>query len=521
MRSGMERAAAALCRLTGAYREDLTGSSIMNITNPLWRIGPVIGAGAILTVILLSAGAWAGISADVMYRRLPNGLQALVLENHKAPVATLNVFYRVGSRNETFGETGISHLCEHLMFRGTKKYGPEEFSNIIAENGGEDNAFTSEDYTDYFEIINRDHLDVPLALEADRMANFAPKGFDSEKAVVMEERRLRTEDSPEEALQEEVQAAAFVAHPYHWPVIGWMHDIQGLTLEDALKYHAIYYSPQNAIVVAVGDFDAAKVMKQIEELFGTLSNGPKPPPVTEVEPPQQGERQVRLFHAANVPAMAEAFHAPNQKNAHDAFALEIAGELLGDGKSSRLYKDLVVDKRLVVDVDVDYDMTSFDPNLFWIAAQMRPGVKADDVMAEVDHQLDIIGTQPVTPAELQKAKNLEEAEFVFGQDSIFREAQLLGVYQMLGDYHLIDQYLSTIDKVTAADVQRVIKQYLIKSNRTVGILVPTGLLPHEAGGGAIAAVHHAPLLDAERISGATGARLRPASPDIHSTEALR
>jgi zinc protease len=474
-----------------------------------------------LLILLQSSIARAGISDDVKYKRLPNGLQALVLENHKAPVATLNVFYRVGSRNETFGETGISHLCEHLMFRGTKKYGPEEFSNIIAENGGEDNAFTSADYTNYFEIINRDHLDVPLSLEADRMGNFAPQGFDSEKAVVMEERRLRTEDSPQEALEEQVQAEAFTAHPYHWPVIGWMHDIQGLTLEDALKYHAIYYSPQNAIVVAVGDFDAAKVMKQIEESFGALTNGPKPLPVTEVEPPQQGERQVTLRHAANLPAFAEVFHSPNYQSAKDAFALEVASEVLGDGKSSRLYKDLVIDKQMVVDVDVDYDMTSFDQTLFWIAAQMRPGVKAEDVMAEVDHQLDIIGHRPPAPEELQKAKNLEEAAFVFGQDSIFREAELLGVYQMLGDYHMVDRYLAGIDKVTAADVQKVIRQYLVKPNRTVGVLVPTGLLPHEAGGGAVGAVRHAPSLEPKPGYDAAGRRLKPAPLEGDSSEAFR
>jgi zinc protease len=458
----------------------------MNIT--IWLRRCCVAAAA----VLIAAGtARAGISDNVKYEKLANGLQVLVLENHKAPVATLNIFYRVGSRNESFGETGISHLCEHLMFRGTKKYGPEEFSNIIAENGGEDNAFTSADYTDYFEIINRDHLAVPLSLEADRMANFAPKGFDSEKAVVMEERRLRTEDSPQEALEEEVQAASFTAHPYHWPVIGWMHDIQGLTLEDALRYHAIYYSPQNAIVVAVGDFDSAKVIKQIEESFAAIGNGPKPPPVNEVEPPQDGERRVMVRHAANLPAIAEAFHAPNYRNGADAFATEIAGEILGDGKSSRLYKDLVVDKRMVVDVDVEFDMTSFDPNLLWIAAQLRPGVKADDVLAEVDRQVDLMATQPVSASELQKAKNLEEAGFVFGQDSIFREAMLLGVYQMLGDYHLVDRYLAGIEKVGTADVQRVVKQYLVNSNRSVGTLIPTGLLPHEAGGGGIGTVHHA------------------------------
>jgi zinc protease len=499
----------------------------MNIPNLLCRIGLVTRAAATLIIVAFSGSAWAAFSDNVHYKRLPNGLQALVLENHKAPVATLNVFYHVGSRNETFGETGISHLCEHLMFRGTKKYGPEEFSKIIAENGGEDNAFTSADYTDYFEIINRDHLDVPLSLEADRMANFAPQGFNSEKAVVMEERRLRTEDSPQEALEEQVQAASFTAHPYHWPVIGWMHDIQGLTLEDALKYHAIYYSPQNAIVVAVGDFDAAKVMKQIEELFGVLGNGPKAPPVTEVEPQQQGERQVTLRHAANLPAFAEAFHVPNYTNGNDAFALEIAGEILGDGKSSRLYKDLVIDKQVVVDVDVEYDMTSFDPNLFWVSAQMRPGVKTEDVMAEVDRQLEVIGQQPPAAEELQKAKNLEEAGFVFGQDSIFREAELLGVYQMLGDYHLVDQYLREIDKVNAADVQRVVKQYLVKPNRTVGVLVPTGLLPHEAGGGEVGTVHHGPLLTVDQPSPRLGfaprslyPRLKPAPPGI-SNEGLR
>ncbi|MBV8770956.1 MAG: insulinase family protein [Deltaproteobacteria bacterium] len=485
------------------------------------RIYVVAATVTLLTILWISPSATAGISDAVKYERLPNGLQALVLENHKAPVATLNVFYHVGSRNERFSQTGISHLCEHLMFRGTKKYGPEEFSNIIAENGGQDNAFTSADYTDYFEIINRDHLDVPLSLEADRMANFAPKGFDSEKAVVMEERRLRTEDSPQEALEEQVQAAAFTAHPYHWPVIGWMHDIQGLTLEDALNYHTIYYSPQNALVVAVGDFNAAKVMKQIEELFGSIANGPKPPPVTEIEPPQEGEREVMLRHAANLPAFAEAFHAPNFRNGNDPYALEVAGEILGDGKSARLYKDLVIEKQMVVDVEVEYDMTSFDPNLLWIAAQVRPGFKADDVLAEVDRQLAIIANQPLPAAELQKAKNLEEAAFVFGQDSIFREAQLLGVYQMLGDYHMVDQYLGRIDKVTAADVQRVIKQYLVKRNRTVGVLVPTGLLPHEAGAGTVGAVHHAPPLAEEGTLQTDGGRVTSEQLRLHPTEALR
>jgi zinc protease len=431
--------------------------------------------------IAISTAAGAGIAQDVKTETLPNGLHVLVLENHKAPVATFHVLVKVGSRNEQFGKTGISHLCEHLMFDGTKKLKPEEFGRIIQENGGELNAMTSEDYTEYFETINRDHLEVPITLEADRMANFAPQGFTQEKAVVEEERRLRTDDNPEDALDELARAQAYLAHPYHWPVIGWMNDIEGITLEDALKYHAIYYSPQNAVIVAVGDFDASKVLKQIAEQFGSIPNGPKPPPVTEVEPPQEGERHAVLHHAANLPAFEEDYHVPNLRDP-DAFPLEIASEILADGKSARLYKDLVVDKRMVVEVGGGYDMTSFDPPLFTFAAQLRPGVKTDDAIAELDKQIAALRSAPPAPEELQKAKNLEQAEFVFAQDSIFGEAMRLGIYEMLGDYHLYDQYLPGIDKVTAADVQRVVQKYLIVSNRTTTVLVPTGLLEHEASG---------------------------------------
>ena len=230
---------------------------------------PCQGLALGLSLLIGAGAARAGMTDGVKKVVLPNGITILVLENHKAPVANFNVIYRVGSRNEQVGKTGLSHLLEHLMFRGTKKLKPEEFSNIIQENGGQDNAFTEQDLTAYFEIINRDHLDVPIALEADRMANFEPKGFDSEKAVVVEERRMRTEDNPQDALDEVTQAQAYVAHPYHWPVIGWMHDVEGLTLQDALNYHKIYYSPQNALIVAVGDFDSDAVINgDHRDLFG-------------------------------------------------------------------------------------------------------------------------------------------------------------------------------------------------------------------------------------------------------------
>jgi zinc protease len=274
-----------------------------------------------------------------------------------------------------------------------------------------------------------------------------------------------------------VRAQAYVAHPYHWPVIGWFHDVDGLTLADAMAYHKIYYSPQNALIVAVGDFDSDQVLKQISEAFAGIKNGPKPPPVTELEPPQTGTRRVELQHAANLPAFEEAYHVPNLTSP-DSFALEVASEILSDGQSSRLYKKLVIEKQMVVDIGAGYDMTSFDPGLFIVSAQVRPGIKASDTQVEVEKELAAMRDAPVGAEELQKAKNLEAAQFVFGQDSVMREAEMLGVYEMLGDYHLVDKYLDGIDKVTAADVQRVAKTYLVATNLTEGVLVPTGVLPH-------------------------------------------
>ena len=409
----------------------------------------------LIAAVLFGAGAvCAGMTDAVKTETLPNGLKVIVLENHKAPVASFNVFYHVGSRNEQFGKTGISHLIEHLMFKGTKKLGPEEFSKIIQANGGEDNAMTSSDYTEYFENINRDRLSVPISLESDRMGNFDPKEFDKERSVVAEERRLRTDDEPEDALDEQVRAAAFVEHPYHWPVIGWMQDIQRLTLQDALAYHQIITRRKMQSWWWWEISTPTTCSSKSARHSARIKNGPKPPPMPEVEPEQEGERRVELRHAANLPAFEEAYHVPNIASP-DAFALEIASEVLSDGKSARLYKKLVVDKRMVVEVGAGYDLTSFDPNLFVVSAQMRPGVKTDDAIAEADKEIAALRDEPVGAQELQKAKNLEQAEFVFSQDSILQEAMLLGVYQMLGSYKMIDQYLSNIDKVTAADVQRV------------------------------------------------------------------
>jgi zinc protease len=435
------------------------------------------------------ATASAGMTDNVKAATLSNGLRVLVLENHKAPVATLHIFYRVGSRNETTGKTGIAHLLEHLMFRGTRTLKPEEFSNIIQENGGRDNAFTTSDFTDYFEVINAANFDVPIRLEADRMANFEPKGFDSERDVVIEERRMRTDDDPQSALDELVQAQAYTQHSYRWPVIGWMRDLQHLTLDEVLAYHRVYYSPQNAIVVAVGALDSDKVMRQVSESFGGIKNGPKPPPFYLVEPPQAGARRAELRRPAELAAFQMAYHVPNYKDA-DAFAIELAAGVLSGGRSSRLYQRLVIEKQMVTSIDAGYNMNSFDPTLFTISAQIRPGVKPDDVVTEVEQQIATLRDKPVGSDELRKIKNQEQAQFVFAQDSIFYQAMLLGLYEMLGGYKLLDQYLDGIEKVTSADIQRVAQKYLLATNRTTGHMIPTGVAPKgvrrgSAGAGAV------------------------------------
>ncbi len=424
--------------------------------------------------------AFAGFTDAVKAKTLSNGLTVLVLEDHRAPIATLSVFYRVGSRNEQFGKTGLSHLIEHLMFRASKKLKPDEFFTVLQSNGGIGNATTGPDFTNYWELINKDHFEVPISLEADQASGFEPKGFDAEKQVVMEERRMRIDDAPRAALWEATQAAAFVEHPYHWTVVGWMHDLQELTLEDALAYHARYYSPRNAIIVAVGDFDAQQVLKQITEAFGDIKNGPPPPPMTSVEPPQQGERRVELRHAADLPAFLELYHAPNYRETSDAFALELMSIILSDGDSSRLWKDLVIDKRMVVNVDSGYLITSFDPSLFSIEAQMRPGVKPEDALSEIDRKLEELRDHPVAADELQKAKNRARSDFIFAMDSIRDRAFYLGLDEMIGSYKWLDLYVPNSEKVTAGDIQRVARNYLTKTNLTVGVLVPTGLLPHSA-----------------------------------------
>ena len=421
----------------------------------------------------------AGLKEQVFETVLPNGLKVILLENHKAPLVTFQVWYRVGSRNEAWGKTGLSHMLEHMMFKGTEKVGPEEFSRIIQENGGNDNAFTSHNYTAYFENLSEDRVQVAIDLEADRMQNLMlrEEDFRTERMVVMEERRLRTDDNPQAVLTEQIMATAFQTHPYHWPIIGWMEDIARFTLEDLKAYYKTYYNPVNAILVVVGDFKKEELLPKIEKAFGSYPKGVAPIQDRDKDPPQIGERRIFVKKEAQLPTILMAYHVPNLREP-DSYVLEVIATILSGGKSSRLYQSLVREKRLVLSADADHSLISRDPSLFTLSADLLPGKEVSEVEKAFDQEIERLQREPVGEQELKKVKNQLEASFIFGQDSIFNQAMLLAHHEIAISWKVIDDYIPSIRKVTPEDIQRVAKKHLSPDNRTVGILIP---LPPKEG----------------------------------------
>ncbi len=421
----------------------------------------------------------AGLREKVFETMLPNGLMVILLENHKAPLVTFQVWYRVGSRNEAWGKTGLSHMLEHMMFKGTEKVGPEEFSRIVQENGGNDNAFTSRDYTAYFENISADRVQVSIDLESDRMENLLlrEEDFRTERMVVMEERRLRTEDNPQANLQEHMEATAFLSSPYHWPTIGWKEDIERFTLDDLKAYYRTYYNSANAILIVAGDFKREELLPKIEKAFGSMSKGIVPNQERDVDPKQIGERRVFIKKEAQLPYIVMGYHVPNLREP-DGYTLEVVATLLSAGKSSRLYQSLVREKRIVLSVDADHSLLSRDPSLFYLSAELLPGKEVADVEKALDQEVERLKKELVGANELEKAKNQIEASFIFSQDSLFYQAMLLARHEIALTWRAIDDYLPSIRKVSPEDIQRVANKYLTPDNRTVGILIP---LPSKEG----------------------------------------
>lgn len=410
---------------------------------------------------------------QVVERQLPNGLKVLILRESRAPLISLQFWYRVGSRNEVFGKTGLSHLLEHMMFKGTEKYGPKFFSREVQKSGGTDNAFTGRDYTAYFENGPKTELKRWLEMEADRMRGLkaSEEDFSTEKKVVLEERRMRTEDDPVSFLSEQVMAAAYTAHPYHWPVIGWFHDIEGLSRDEFLTYYHRYYLPNNCTVVIVGDVDPEAAFKEVEAAFGHLPKGPEPPKLAEKEPRQFGERRVVVRREAQLPFIFIAYHAPNWEDP-DAYPLEILSRVLSQGRSSRLYHRLVYQQRLALETGADYDFDTASPTLFTLHGQPMPGKEVKELEAALDAEIKRVQTELVGEKELEKAKNQIQASFYLALDSLFYRGMLLGRLETVARWSLVKEFIPNILKVTREDIQRVAKKYLTPENRTVGTLSP-------------------------------------------------
>ena len=427
-----------------------------------------------LALQFLSLQATQAQPSKVQEAMLKNGLKVLLLENHKSPAVTFQVWYRVGSRNEQDGKSGLSHFLEHMMFKGTPDVGPEDHMRIIAKNGGRSNAFTMQDATVYFATMSREKIGIAIELEADRMANALLDGnyFDAEKKVVLEERRLRTEDKPSASLREVTSAAAYMVHPYRRPVIGWMGDIKNMTREDLKRYYRVYYAPNNAFLVVVGDFSSKEILTKIKTAFGKIPRGSDIPKVKIKEIPQRGERRVNLKKEAELPLLLIYYHVPNLSNP-DSFALDLLTVILASGRSSRLHQDLVYRRRLARRVDADYSRLSVDPTIFSISAQAMPEKDSTEMERAIDNLLEQIRSQPVTERELQKAKNQVESSFIFSQDSIFGQAMRIGRYEIASRWRHKDRYLTGIRRLTAADLLRVAKKYLDHDRRTVGVLIPT------------------------------------------------
>ena len=432
-----------------------------------------------IALLVLAAPAQA---VDTHEAILANGMKVLLVEVPKAPVATVQIWYRVGSRNEIMGRAGLSHMLEHMMFKGTPGHPKGTFSRTIRKNGGNDNAFTSQDYTAYFENLAADRVELALELEADRLRGLLldDKEFQLEREVVKEERRLRTEDDPQSYLVESLFAQAFLMHPYHWPIIGWFPDLNAMTREDLKAHYDTYYVPNNATLIVVGDIKAETLLPTIKRLFESIPQKPVPPPQIVAEPEQRGERRIIVKRDAQVPFIMAGYRVPNYRDA-DSYPLTLLESILAHGKSSRLYRSLVYEQKKALAVGAEYSLLQADPELFYCFAVVKPGKTVKDVERALHKEIEKLQDAPPTALEMQRAKNQIAAAYVFGQDSNFRQAMLLGQAETVGaGWRHVDEFLEKIQQVTAQDVQRVARRYLIPDARTVGVLIPTPSPPQPA-----------------------------------------
>jgi len=363
-----------------------------------------------------------------------------------------------------------------MMFKGTPKFGSKVFSNLVQRKGGTDNAHTSKDYTMYHQTLPSSAISLSIELEADRMKNLLldPKDLEAERSVVMEERRMRYEDDPQNLLDQEVMATSLAVQAYRKPVIGWMTEIAAISRQDLADYYHAYYSPDNAFIIISGDAGPDQLMPLIKKEFGNISPaGNKIKRIKTDEPAQKGEKIVYLEkESAELPFIIMAFHVPSFPH-KDSFALDVLSTVLSGGKSARLYRSLVYGKRIALDASADYSGLNRDPFLFQFSATVAPGKDMMDVEKAIHEEIENIAKTPPSDEELQKAKNQIEASFVFARDSSYSEALYTGMFEVVaGNWRLKDRYVDGIRNVRPAEVSDVARRYLTKENRTTGFLIP-------------------------------------------------
>jgi predicted Zn-dependent peptidase len=404
-------------------------------------------------------------------KTLDNGLEIVVipLKNHSNVIST-DIFYKVGSRNEVMGKTGIAHMLEHMNFKSSKHLKAGEFDKEVKSVGGVNNASTSFDYTHYYIKSSTDNLKTSLNLFAELMQNLSlkDKEFQPERDVVMEERRWRTDNSPLGYLYFRLFNNAYLYHPYHWTPIGFINDIKTWSIDDIRTFHKTYYQPQNAIVMVTGDVKPKEVFKRAEAAFGKIKNDGPIPKVKFVEPEQDGAKRVIIHKESEVEMLAITFHIPNFKSP-DQVTLSVISEILYSGKSSRLYKKLVDKKRLVNSIYA-YNMENTDPGLFIFMATCNPGVKATTVEKELVKEINRMKETKVTKAELEKVKINTKSDFVYSLESSTSVANLYGSYLVRGDITPLLHYEENVNKITPAEVQKVAQKYFDFKHSTTVIL---------------------------------------------------
>lgn len=427
--------------------------------------------------------------AEIQEFTLKNGLKLVVQEDHRAPVVVSQVWYRAGALDEVNGKTGVAHVLEHMMFKGTKKVPAGQFSRLIAAAGGKENAFTGMDYTCYFQQLEKSHLPLSFKLEADRMANLqiTDEEFAKEIKVVMEERRWRTEDKPQSKVNEQFQSTAFRAHPYARPVVGFMNDLEHMTAADAREWYNTWYAPNNATIVVVGDVKTQEVLKIAKQYFGNIKPRKLPARKPQTEPPQIGERRVVVKAPAKLPYLVMGYHVPTlsdklqvPEQAWEPYALDVLAGVLSGNDSARLNQKLVREAALAVDVGAGYDSTSRGREaLFELEGMPSEGKTITELEAALVAQIEKIKTDGVTQQELDRVKAAVIAADVYQRDSMFYQAMQIGQLETMGySWRLLKEYPEKLKAVTSEQIQAVAKKYLVKDNMTIATLDPQPIDPN-------------------------------------------